>query len=319
MTKTNYAVEIEQVLHWSRGLKYTQQLLRDLWIAPQPRCLIASVERLAFLTQQHPDCFLGSGAAKPDELFAWATAFKRMLRQLPGHESPALVAMLKVDPIDAVLQKSWGDTHPLYGYLSDFPIHSLLLVTPPPHSASLPGFDRLVSLILGTALREHQLIAWDDYYAYLDTYAKAKSAKSTLPESPLRGLQRLQEADRAIRTLQRLTGLDEMFSLLSSAKTSAAAADIVGSFSNKLGSSKDSVRIRLQLLGLVRSLRDQPIREVTRTSNTGTSRREPAPAKAKQLAGLVASLDMGLLPTYLSISQLQDTLQLQTTITVLPL
>lgn len=307
---TRRCLEHIQLLGWCGHLKFSPHLLHLLWVPPEPRCLLAAVERLADLYERHPDCFTVITLPKPRELKAWSHTVKTIIRDLPKDQQSVVATMTRADPLEVIQQKEWGGTHPAYGYISGFPVYSSLLVTPPPLSQSIPGFDRLAALLIGQGLADHLEVDESAYIDYVQSFAVAKASKHTNskiqpPDPPLAAIQRLREGDRAVRTLQRAEGLDALFDALSISETTAEAAKAVDEFATKLASAGEAGRIKGQLLGLARTLRDQPIREVKRRTGTKSSSTSGTRPKPEDIEGLAAHLDMERLSTYLSIGQIE--------------
>lgn len=218
----------------------------------------------------------------------------------------AFIEKISLSPIEG-LRRPGGklSEHPLYGYcLNDFSTYSLIIATREEHDPFAKGFDQLTSIVLRMAFDAHikasesqylnYCIEWEHENELVPPKPSSGSSQSTgpiiksYPEVPINEMSRLREACKGIRTLQHLNNIDGcLFEGLELAMDSESAQVVLERARKTLVEIENDSQTKANhhIGGLLRFMREQPIRAVRRvasfeidgdtTANPKTSKNSP--------------------------------------------
>lgn len=284
-------------------LKLTRHLLHFLWVPPIPKCLIAAVERVYQLMLDYPAAFQDmNGAPDVSELQDWIKDARLTLAsRLSGHirhkrrsidedsehlsrekAEAELIEKISLSPIEGLKRPGGNHSeHPLFGYcLEGFSTYSLIITTRKSDDPFAKGFDQLTSLVLRMAFDAHLKASNSQYINYCNNWEReykrpinsdipsSESRSRNYPEVPIKEMSRLREACKGIRTLQHLSNIDGcLFEGLERALDSGAAQSVLDEARIKLIEIEhdSNSKMHTHIAGLLRFMRDQPIRVVRRT------------------------------------------------------
>jgi|GEM_PF-5278443 len=247
-------------------------LAHTLWAPPHALCLRAAARRLVELMDLLPLEFAAlekKGMPKRGQIIEWVYWLESVLR---GISSPSKADLdIAISPIDA-LNRATGTKvrHPLSGYgMTEFPVYSLLLITPPSDDVGRAGFDKIAAYAAWFGISEHLSYSSDEYLHFVDTFQSYKSGNLSGSEwqdvAPfvLSKQGRLDNARRAVAALQQSASLSPLIAQAGHAERVSDIIYVINEIIQSLNHENSYGHRRLagQINGLITLFNDKPPRE----------------------------------------------------------